>query len=75
MKKTIGEVFTAPNKREIFNNRGDRQDSVTWNWNWDTKNKKKQDEHGATSFYDDGQRNWRDGCYYRIEPNNPVERC
>lgn len=80
MKKTfkdlnIGEVFRVLNTREVFFNRGNPFDEVTWSWNWDKVLFKKQDEQGATSFYDDGTRHWRDGCYYRIEPNNPVERC
>jgi len=80
MKKTfkdlvIGEVFTVPNTREVFFNRGNSFDEVTWSWNWDTLRFKKQDEQGATSFYNDYYRNWSDGCYYRIDPNNPVERC
>lgn len=78
MKKTfkdlvIGEVFTVSNKQEIFFNRGNPLDSVTWEWNWNALCFKKQDEQGATSFYG-GVGHWKDGCYYRIEPNNPVER-
>ncbi len=70
----VGEVFKVENLREIISNRGDiegldrMRDVLT-----QTIRFQKRDEWGANSIYKTyGNTNEPYGCYYRIEPDNPI---